>query len=291
MAGVPVGALLAADEAPTVSYAPSATVFKYLRQQPRPDRRTGLLALGDPLYQNSDSSSEPGPLPDHGLLVNVVAPGSNAEAHGLRPGDVLLAYDGTPLNKREDLKAAAGQGRPVPVEVWRDGERSRRDLATGKLGVVIDPRPAPEAIAANRAMNKVILAARGGGEAFVGFARALLTSGARSVCLSLWKVDDTATALLMQRFYANLLGQRPGLAAPMPKAEALQEARYWLRGLHRAEALTITARLSGGVERGKGAKARQPAELAAAIPAVANDDRPYASPHYWAAFVLAGDPD
>ena len=53
-----------------------------------------------------------------------------------------------------------------------------------------------------------------GGEGFVGFTQALLMSGTRSVCLSLWKVDDTATALLMQRFYANLLGRRPGLTAP-----------------------------------------------------------------------------
>ena len=130
-----------------------------------------------------------------------------------------------------------------------------------------------------------------GGEGFVGFTQALLMSGTRSVCLSLWKVDDTATALLMQRFYANLLGRRPGLTAPMPKAEALREAKAWLRGLRRAEVLALTAELSGGVERGKGAKARQPAELAAAIPAGGDNDRPYAPPHFWAAFVLAGDPD
>src|SRR5207237_8793309 len=74
-----------------------------------------------------------------------------------------------------------------------------------------------------------------GGEGFVGFTQALLMSGARSVCLSLWKVDDTATALLMQRFYANLLGRRPGLTGPIPKAEALREAKGWLRGLRRAE--------------------------------------------------------
>src|SRR5262249_49408613 len=36
-----------------------------------------------------------------------------------------------------------------------------------------------------------------GGEGFVGFTQALLMSGARSVCLSLWKVDDKATSLLM----------------------------------------------------------------------------------------------
>ena len=32
-----------------------------------------------------------------------------------------------------------------------------------------------------------------GGEGFVGFTQALLMSGCASVCLSLWKVDDTAT--------------------------------------------------------------------------------------------------
>jgi CHAT domain-containing protein len=49
--------------------------------------------------------------------------------------------------------------------------------------------------------------------------------------------------------------------------------------------------LSGGVERSKGAKARTPAALAASIPAGGDNDRPYASPHFWAAFVLVGDPD
>jgi CHAT domain-containing protein len=39
-----------------------------------------------------------------------------------------------------------------------------------------------------------------GGEGYIGFAQALFLAGARSVVLSLWKVDDTATALLMTRF-------------------------------------------------------------------------------------------
>jgi CHAT domain-containing protein len=45
--------------------------------------------------------------------------------------------------------------------------------------------------------------------------------------LSQWSVSDAATALLMVRFYQNLLGQRPGLTQPMPKAEALDEAKAW----------------------------------------------------------------
>ena len=58
-----------------------------------------------------------------------------------------------------------------------------------------------------------------------------------------------------------------------------------------AEALALTAELSGGVARGKNAEARQPAEPDAAGSAGGDDDRPYASPHFWAAFVLSGDPD
>jgi tetratricopeptide (TPR) repeat protein len=127
------------------------------------------------------------------------------------------------------------------------------------------------------------------GEGFLGFAQALLSVGARSVCLSLWQVDDTATALLMDRFYANLLGQREGLTAGMGKAEALAEAKAWLRTLPRTEAVKLAAKLTGGVERGKGRPAL-PLKPSVAEPTKA-DEPPYAHPYYWAAFVLIGNKD
>ena len=161
MAGIPVEALLAPDDTRTVSYAPSATVYKYLRDQPRPDRHAGLLALGDPVYERPEKSGEPKPLPDHGLLVTVVARGSNAATHGLKQGDVLLSYNGTALNTKDDLKVVADGDKPIGVDVWRDGRSSRRELAPGKLGVVIDPRPAPVAIAEQRKLQQVLVAARG----------------------------------------------------------------------------------------------------------------------------------
>jgi tetratricopeptide (TPR) repeat protein len=127
------------------------------------------------------------------------------------------------------------------------------------------------------------------GEGYMGFAQALLIAGSRSVCLSLWPVDDAATALLMDRFYANLLGQRDGLKGPLGKAEALDEAKKWLRALPRKEAVKLAAVLTGGVERGKG---RPALPKAPAVPETATEDEPpYAHPYYWAAFVLIGDTD
>ncbi len=419
MAGIPVEALLAPDDTRTVSYAPSATVFKYLCDLPRPDRNAGLLALGDPVYDRPDKSSDPKPPPDHGLMLNVVARGSNAAEHGLKDGDVLLAYNGVPMNKKDDLKVVADGDKPIPIEFWRDGRSSRQDLAPGKLGAIIDPRPAPVAIAEQRKLQQVLVAARSGdeifaplpgtrhevealarlfkssdrptiallagdasepeldrlaasgelvhfgfihlathgvideaipersaviltqiglpdpleqvlhhkpvfdgrlsvreiqhawdlkaelvtlsacetalgresgGEGFVGFTQALLMSGARSVCLSLWRVNDRATSLFMSRFYQNLLGKRMGLAKSMPKAEALSEAMKWLRRLTAEEIDSELAALERGevrpLAKGKDAPARKEAS-----PTKSSAFRPYDHPYYWAAFVLVGDPD
>ncbi len=419
MAGIPVEVLMAPDDTRTVSYSPSATVFKYLREQPRPDRHAGLLALGDPVYERPDKPSEPKPPPDHGLLVNAVVRGSNAANHGLKDGDVLLAYNGQVLKKKADLKVVAEGDKPVAVEIWRDGRSSRRELAPGKLGVMIDPRPAPAAIADQRKLEQVLVAARSGGEkfvplpgtrrevdaielvfksdnrptralvgtdasepeldglaasgelgrfgfihlathgvideaipkrsaailtqtglpdpleqvlnkkpvydgrlvvreiqrnwdlkaelvtlsacetalgsnaggeGFVGFTQALLMSGARSVCLSLWKVDDKATSLLMIRFYQNLLGKRPALSKPMPKAEALQEAKQWLRSLTVDQIDGELAALQRGDVRPLAKVDGNTAPGAATSPS-SSGNRPYGHPYFWAAFVLVGDPD
>src|SRR5205807_6272514 len=92
------------------------------------------------------------------------------------------------------------------------------------------------------------------GEGFIGFAQALQLAGARSVCLSRWSVSDLSTALLMERFYQNMLGKREGLKAPLSKAAALAEAKQWLRTLPRAEALKRAEAIGAGVDRAPGAK-------------------------------------
>jgi tetratricopeptide (TPR) repeat protein len=113
LAGVPVEAILAARPkgAPgfTVSYAPSGTLFAWLRERPAlAGKERRLLALGDPVFAPREAPPEP---PDHGALLAGVLPGGSAAKAGLRAGDVLLRYAGTKLKGPQDLRPSASRGR------------------------------------------------------------------------------------------------------------------------------------------------------------------------------------
>jgi CHAT domain-containing protein/tetratricopeptide (TPR) repeat protein len=88
----------------------------------------------------------------------------------------------------------------------------------------------------------------------LGLTPALFAAGAGRVIVSLWSVDDRATAVLMDRLYANLVGD--GRLRRLPPAAALREAKIHVRTL-----------------------------------ADAAGRRPFEHPAYWAGFVLIGPPD
>ncbi len=114
-------------------------------------------------------------------------------------------------------------------------------------------------------------------------------AGAPTVIASLWQVDDVATALLMSRFYENLLGasdeERPvnrtsyRIGQPMTKADALAAAQHWLRTLPSQDAKALVQRHRGG-----------PAESAPVRTGV-DEVYDFSHPYYWAAFILIGDPE
>jgi CHAT domain-containing protein len=85
-------------------------------------------------------------------------------------------------------------------------------------------------------------------DGYLGLHQALLGAGARHLLASVWRVDDQATALLMGRFYRLLLTPT---VRPMREAEALAQARRWLREWRAPDGST-----------------------------------PYAHPAHWASFVL-----
>lgn len=75
---------------------------------------------------------------ERGVLVSSVVAGSPADKAGLRPGDVLLSYDGRPLHVRYDeqlpeanrLLLGTPQGRTVALVYRRDGREQRTQATT-----------------------------------------------------------------------------------------------------------------------------------------------------------------
>jgi len=118
------------------------------------------------------------------------------------------------------------------------------------------------------------------GEGVVGLSTAFFFAGTPSLVMSLWDVRDDAAALLMQRFYRNL-------AAGRTKATALSEAKAWLCGLTRDDLLqlgrkdAVVAQLARGLGDVVPSAKGSPAE---------RKKTPFAHPHYWAGFILTGDP-
>jgi CHAT domain-containing protein/tetratricopeptide (TPR) repeat protein len=115
-----------------------------------------------------------------------------------------------------------------------------------------------------------------GGEGVLGLQRAFLNAGARSTVTSLWKVNDAATSLLMERFYERLWKDR------LPKWEALRQAQLDLLRKPQLLRERETLLVSRGLMTGKTVKTDgQSDELK-------KTDR-QSHPSLWAAFVLYGD--
>jgi CHAT domain-containing protein len=193
------------------------------------------------------------------------------------------------VNPRIALESAlilAQDGLPDPVDQILAGKHPY----DGRLTAAEMRRWKLEAELVTLSACETGLGERLGGEGYLGFAQALFTAGARSILLSLWPVDDPSTALLMTRFYQNVLGKRAGLEKPLPKAEALREAKHWLRQLPRAECERLAA-LSQRDVRGSRVKKKEGKPLVPAPRPGEPDGPPYADPYYWAAFILLGDPE
>lgn len=155
------------------------------------------------------------------------------------------------------------EGEPLPADV-DDGILTAREISTLDL----------------RGLDLVVLSAcQTGlgeitGDGVFGLQRGFKKAGARTLLMSLWKVDDQATQLLMTRFYANL-------TAGQSKAESLREAQRYVREYEVEQKVTPR---SGRLPLS--AHARQQALQQQAAAAGTQRVRPYQSPRFWAAFIL-----
>jgi CHAT domain-containing protein len=306
MAAVPVEAIA---KKYTVSYAPSGTMFSWLREQ-RAGRAAPapiLLALGAPTFQPppaNNAAAKAGtevsretfaPLPGTQQEVSAIARvfsephylmaeranGQNldklAENGGLRHYPYLHFATHGVVDNQYPLKSALILARdPGPVE----NDAGRRDGRLTAEKILREWKLDAELVtlsACETGLGKL-----SGGEGYLGFSQALFLAGARSLVLSLWQVDDTATALLMTRFYENLLGTLDKTVKPMPKADALAEAKRWLRSLSPDDVRVLTKDLES-----RGTRGRVESRDGAADPKAVHT---YEHPYYWSGFILIGDP-
>ena len=116
------------------------------------------------------------------------------------------------------------------------------------------------------------------GQGVLGLQRAFQAAGARAVVASLWKVDDAATGVLMERFYTNLWDKK------LPKLEALRQAQL---AVLNDPGLVTKRRAELAKDRGIGEKSVKLPGGGGIEPSNARPTR--SDPALWAAFVLSGD--
>jgi CHAT domain-containing protein len=120
------------------------------------------------------------------------------------------------------------------------------------------------------------------GEGVFGLRRVFMLAGAKTLVMSLWKIPDLATPILMERFYENLINRNMG------RAESLREAQIFTRDI------TI------GEIKGKWLTDEMIDKLSIGNEDAKNDFReltsqpdnftPFKDPAYWGAFICQGDP-
>lgn len=119
------------------------------------------------------------------------------------------------------------------------------------------------------------------GEGVIGLRRSFIVAGAETLVMSLWKVPDVPTAILMERLYHNLFKNQLG------RTKCLEEAQAYLRYLKvgdiRAELLTPEA------IRKVGEFSAESGFFLNSLRDKSDDFMPFNSPFYWAAFVCIGD--
>jgi serine protease Do len=71
-----------------------------------------------------------------GVFVNEIYPGTPAADAGIKPGDIILSFDGNPISDVKSLQrlvASTKIGNKVGMEILRGGEKTRLDVTIGKM--------------------------------------------------------------------------------------------------------------------------------------------------------------
>lgn len=120
-----------------VSFAIPIDVAMEIQSQLRASGKVSRGRLGVVIQEVSKELAESlGLNKATGAVVNAVEKGGPAEKAGLEPGDVILKFDGKPINNSADLPRLVGAVRPgarSTVHVWRKGSIREVGVIVGEM--------------------------------------------------------------------------------------------------------------------------------------------------------------
>jgi CHAT domain-containing protein len=236
--------LLAAHE---IVHLLSVSVLAWSRRARagRPPAPGMLAVLADPVFGGDDPRlPQPAAVPAvTPLLPRLPSTGREAAAIlAFAPAQASLRALGFDASRETVLRGELGRYRIVHFATHglSDPERPEQSgLVLARLDARGHPRDgvlrAPEIARLALPVELVVLSAcrtalgrEVRGEGIVGLAYAFLRAGAARVVVSLWNVDDAATAELMTRFYRCLLRERqtPAQALRTAQLEMLRDPRW-----------------------------------------------------------------
>lgn len=254
-----------------ISYAPGVLIWRYCREREAKAYEGGLVAVANPT----------GDLPFAGYEVQSIqtqfpsgksttlwreeATQENVLARDVEAGYLHLACHGLfdlvdPLESRLSLA---------------DGDLTLGDVL-GQL------RLSGARMVVLSACETGISEFRALADEAISLPAGFLMAGAPAVVASLWAVNDLSTALLMERFYHNLLIEQQNPSA------ALRAAQLWLRTVQAGE---LAAHFETERRKPDGERLLPYEQASAAwrrFVSMKPDEHPFAHPYYWAAFTLNG---
>jgi CHAT domain-containing protein len=251
-----------------IIYLQSASMLRALRGEESPPQSNskGIAVLADPVFGRDDSRVHSSARPEL-KPVSLESEELQRSVRDLGEGDADNRLPRLPstLEEAKMIVEAAPYGSTRVVTsfqaskaaVMRDDFSQFRILHFATHGIINDRHPERSGIVLSLVDEKgddqsgflrlsdvyklkldsdliVLSACRSGlgkqvsGEGFVGLTRGFLSGGARSVVASLWKVDDEATAELMNHFYQAMLREELPPAAALQRAkQAMQRHQRW----------------------------------------------------------------
>jgi CHAT domain-containing protein/tetratricopeptide (TPR) repeat protein len=226
-----------------ISYIPSVSVLKELRRikKETPGIWKGdLLAIADPLLPaTNDTSSKAVPFPEsfpRGPLTAL--PGTRREVQAIASlfdTSRCIILIGSDATKKKILTSGVANYRYVHFATHALVTDDQPDLSGLLLSAdigktcfltpfdIVDLDLSADMVvlsACNTGKGKLV-----NGEGVLGLSRAFLAAGANTVVVSLWRVEDESTALLMRFFYETLTDPTN---PSYDKAKAMQQAQLKL---------------------------------------------------------------